>query len=264
MKIEDQPQITIIQFFLLIIFAFLFSFVVTDGIRIVVQKVYQMPNDVFFLAYWGDTFWSRIFASSIGCISGGFVLGTYLEKRGKIPSVLFTIPSVLLWAFAFYYDISNLSQFGFPFLAMIMVIINPISALVGCNIGSEYAIKFRNGNTILNIQWYHWLWILPIYLNKAISIIVYLLLILCKLDFENTSFISFFIPPRFVVIIILGGIFLSIKNNYELITGMINFRRTKIILFVIGHVLLLLIIYIIFFETPILFYLIKIILNSNF
>ena len=54
---EQQPQFKFKQIVLLILFAILFGFTVSDGLRIVIQKIYHLPSDAFSFGYWGDTFW---------------------------------------------------------------------------------------------------------------------------------------------------------------------------------------------------------------
>lgn len=147
-----QPQVKLKQIVLLILFAILFGFTVSDGLRLVIQKIYELPSDVFSFGYWGDTFWSRIIASVFGSLAGGFVIGTYLGKAGKVPSILHTIPTLLLWLAVFVLAISDINQYGFPFLALILIITNPLAAFLGWNWGKEYSSKFKNGNTILNIN----------------------------------------------------------------------------------------------------------------
>jgi len=257
-NIEEQHQkIKLAQIILLILFAMLFGFTASDGIRIVIQKIYHLPGDAFSFGYWGDTFWSRILASAFGSFAGGFVIGTYLGRVGKIPSFLHTIPAVLLWIFAFVVEISDIKQHGFPFLALILIIANPVSAFVGWNWGNEYSGEFKNANTILNVKWYHWFWILPIYLNKVVSIPAFLILLLWKLDFAYDNVIQSpiitlitspgYILSRVIILIFLAIIFGSINHNYQILTGESDISRWKKVLIVLGHTIFLVAIYILIF-----------------
>lgn len=254
---EQQPQIKFMQIVLLILFAILFGFTVSDGIRIVIQKIYQLPGDVFSFGYWGDTFWSRIFASAFGSLAGGFVIGTYLGRVGKIPSILHTSPAVLLWLSAFVIEISDIKQYGFPFLALILIITNPVFAFIGWNWGNEYSSEFENGNTILNVKWYHWIWILPIYLNKVVSIPAFLILLLWKLDFAYDNAIQSpiitlitspgYILSRVLILIFIAIIFGSINHNYQMLTEESDVRRWKKGIIILGHTILLVVIYFLIF-----------------
>ena len=239
------------------LFAILFGFTASDGIRIVIQKIYQLPGDVFSFGYWGNTFWSRIIASAFGSFSGGFVIGTYLKKVGKIPSILHTIPAILLWMAVFVVEISDIKQYGFPFLALILIITNPVFAFIGWRWGNEYLSEFANGNSILNVKWYHWIWILPIYLNKVVSIPIFLILLLWKLDLAydhsiQSPIITLITSPGYilsrVIILILLVITLgSINHNYQMLTGKNDLRRWKKILIILGHTIFLVVLYILIF-----------------
>jgi len=254
---EQQSKIKLAQIILLILFAMLFGFTASDGIRIVLQKIYHLPGDAFSFGYWGDTFWSRIIASAFGSFAGGFVIGTYLGRVGKIPSILHTSPAILLWMAAFVVEISDIKQYGFPFLALILIFTNPVSAFVGWNWGNEYSSEFENGNTILNVKWYHWFWILPIYLNKVVSIPAFLILLLWKLDFAYDNAIQSpiitlitspgYILSRVIILIYLAIIFGSINHNYRILTGESDLSRWKKILIVLGHTIFLVVIYILIF-----------------
>lgn len=254
---EQQPQIRFMQIVLLILFAILFGFTVSDGIRIVIQKIYQLPGDVFSFGYWGDTFWSRIIASVFGSLAGGFVIGTYLGRVGKIPSILHTSPAVLLWLAAFVIEISDIKQYGFPFLALILIITNPVFAFIGWKWGNEYSSEFANGNTILNVKWYHWIWILPIYLNKIVSIPAFLILLLWKLDFAYDNAIQSpiitlitspgYILSRVLILIFLAIIFGSINHNYQMLTEESDVSRLKKGIIILGHTIFLVVIYVLIF-----------------
>jgi hypothetical protein len=255
--IEGQPQFRLKQIVLLIIFAILFGFTVSDGIRIVVQKIYQLPGDAFSFGYWGDAFWTRIIASAFGSLAGGFVIGTYLGKVGKIPSILHTSPAVLLWLVAFVIEIADIKQYGFPILALILIITNPVFAFIGWNWGNEYSSEFENGNKILNIKWYHWIWILPFYSNKVVSIPAFLIILLLKLDlaYDNaiqSPIITLITSPGYIVSRILILIFLaiiigSINHNYKMLSEENGVTRWKRGIIIFGHTIFLILIYVFVF-----------------
>lgn len=69
-----NDKIKIKNFILIIIFAIIFSFVVQDGIRLVIQKFLEIPSDHMGLADWGNTFFLRIFASLLSTAVGTFVI----------------------------------------------------------------------------------------------------------------------------------------------------------------------------------------------
>ena len=183
-----------------------------------------------------------------------------MGKLGKIPSVLHTSPAILLWMAAFVVEISDIKQYGFPFLALILIITNLVSAFIGWNWGNEYSSEFENGNTILNVKWYHWFWILPIYLNKVFSIPAFQILLLWKLDFAYDNAIQSpiitlitspgYILSRVIILIFLAIIFGSINHNYQILTGESDLSRWKKILIVLGHTIFLVVIYILIFGLP--------------
>jgi hypothetical protein len=82
---------------LIILFAIVFSFVVNDGVRLVIQKFLEIPSDAIGLAQWGDTFFLRIFASLLAMAAGTFVIGTFLKTRARLAGVVATLPATIFW-----------------------------------------------------------------------------------------------------------------------------------------------------------------------
>ena len=257
------------NYILIIIFATVFSFVVQDGIRLVIQKFLEIPNDYMGFAQWGDTFFLRIFASLIGTATGAFVIGTFLKKKFKLAAIIATLPTVLFWIAVFVFGITIISEQEYSFesvramllLPGILVILSPVVAYFSAGWGQEFFEEFQRSKSILNIKWYHWLWILPFYLNKIVAVPLFTLILLWKVDllydnggifyggiFDLISNWSYYLV-RIIILFILAGLIASVSHAYSLLseektTAKINWK-SGIIIF--GHVLLFSILYVLLF-----------------
>ena len=69
------------KFILIILFAWTFRLIVTLSLGTVLSIKYGIPFSEITLGLWGDLYLSRIFVSIVGTFVGGFIIGTYLEKK---------------------------------------------------------------------------------------------------------------------------------------------------------------------------------------
>lgn len=275
MKIEPSPftrlseKIKAKNFILIIIFAVVFNFVVQDGIRLVVQKFLEIPDDYIGLAQWGDTFFLRIFASLIGTATGTFVIGTFLKKKAKLVAIIATLPTVIFWLVVLVLGITVIADQGYSFenvkvmllLPIILVILSPIAGYFSAGWGQQYFDEFQRPTSILNIKWYHWLWIFPFYLNKVVAVPLFTLGLLWQYDTNIVSGGRYPNPiielifnfgntvSRIIVFFILMGLIASIYHAYSLLseektTTKINWKNGIIIF---GHVLLFSVLYVLLF-----------------
>jgi len=259
------------NYILIIIFAVVFSFVVQDGLRLVIQKFLEIPNDYIGLAQWGDTFFLRIFASLIGTATGAFVIGTFLKKKFRLAAIIATLPTVLFWIATLIFGITIISKESSSFesvktmllLPGILAVLSPVVAYFSAGWGQEYFDEFQRSKSVLNIKWYHWLWIFPFYLNKAVAVPLFTLLLLWKVDllygnggilyggiFDLISNWSYWLV-RFIILIILVGLFASVSHVYSLLseektTAKINWKNGIIIF---GHILLFSVLYVLLFAS---------------
>ena len=120
-----QMKISLLTYILIIIFAIVFSFVVQDGIRMVIIKFLEIPNDYIGLAQWGDTFFLRIFASLIGTAAGTFVIGTFLQKKARLVAIIATLPTVLFWMAVLVFGITIIADEGYSFEAVKAMLLLP-------------------------------------------------------------------------------------------------------------------------------------------
>lgn len=162
--------------------------------------------------------------------SGGFVLGTLTRGlMGPWPAaIIYITPSVLLrlglFSLAFVSDaVRNdlVSQpgnlIGLPLLTLALA---PFVAFFSVRAGGEAAGEYNQRNSVLNIPWYHWLWVLPLYLFPVVGVPSFLLLTLWSIDLLEDhirsslvnlpSFIS-----RIIVLIVLFGVLRSIGSAYS-------------------------------------------------
>lgn len=256
--INKENQYRLKHYILIIIFSITLSFVATDGIRIIVQFIYNLPNDAFSFGYWEGKFWTRIIASVFGCLIGGIAIGTYLGPSGKYPSIIFTLPSMMLWIFVFTYQLSVIESHGFPKLPLILIITIPISGFLGWYGTKKLSDEFPDKNRVFNIKWYHWIWIIPLYFNKVVSVPIYLLLTLWKLDLLYDSgypwspIITLIKAPgyfisRMIIFIILTIVGSSIFHNYSLLSEESDIKIWKKSIYIISHIIFLFIAYFLLF-----------------
>jgi len=256
------------NFILIILFAIIFSFVIQDGIRLVIQKFLEIPNDYMGLAQWGDTFFLRIFASLIGTAAGTFVIGTFLKNKAIWAAIIATLPTVIFWIAVLIFGITIIVNQEYSFetvrvmllLPSILAILSPAVGYLSARWGQEHFNEFQRPKSILNVKWYHWLWIFPFYLNKVVAIPLFTLILLWKIDllydtggsylwiFDFISNWSYYLV-RIAILFVLGGLIASISHVYSLLSeektiAKINWKNGLIIF---GHVLLFLIFYILLF-----------------
>jgi len=252
----SNQQTKIWVYILIIIFAIVFGYVVHDGFRLVIQKILQIPDESLGLALWGDTFGLRIIASLIGTAAGTFIIGTFLKSKVRLAAIIATLPTILFWLAGLIINITggyseNID--GMIFLPLILIILTPIVGYFSAGYGQKYYREFQKPKSVLNIKWYHWLWIFPLYLNKVVAIPLFTLLTLWSFDSSDPIgspllmliFDSGNTVARIVVFLILGGLIASISHMYSLLTS--EKMDWKKWLMVIGHVLLFQVLYILLF-----------------
>jgi len=143
-------------------------------------------------------------------------------------------------------------------LPCILIILSPLAGYFVAGWGQESFDNFRRPKSILNIKWYHWLWIFPFYLNKVVAVPLFTLLLLWRID-ANSALIDSPIfalifdfgntISRIIVFFILAGLIASVSHVYSLLseektTAKINWKNGIIIF---GHVLLFSVLYVLLF-----------------
>jgi hypothetical protein len=254
---------------LVILFAIIFSFIVNDGIRLVIQKFLDIPVDSIGLAQWGDTFFLRIFASILAMAAGTFVIGTFLREKARLAGIIATLPATLFCIAILIFGITIVSDYGYSFesvkamllLPAILIILLPVVGYFSSEWGQEYRDYFQRSKSVLNIKWYHWLWIFPFYLNKVVAVPLFTLILLIKFDFSEgwtgmypgiLDFITNwgYYLGRIILLFIIIGLFISVKHVYSLLTEeniITTKRKWKNGIIIFGHVFLFSILYILFF-----------------
>lgn len=252
------------KYILITIFAIIFGFVVQDGIRLVIQKFLEIPDAYVGFARWGDTFFLRILASLIGTSAGAFVIGTFLKKKARLIAVISTLPTSLFWMITLIFGMTIIANQEYMFettkavllLPSILFVLSPVVGYVSAKWGQKYLNAFQKPKSILNIKWYHWLWIFPFYLNKVVAIPLFALTMLWMIDVNlswgwgtNPLFELIFnfgnTVSRIIVFGVLAGLFASVYHAYLLLSEeKINWKNGIIIF---GHVLLFSVFYVILF-----------------
>jgi hypothetical protein len=253
---------------LIILFAIVFSFVVNDGVRLVIQKFLEIPSDAIGLAQWGDTFFLRIFASLLAMAAGTFVIGTFLKTRARLAGVVATLPATIFWIAILIFGATIIGDYEYSFevvkamllLPLVLAILLPIVGYFSAGWGQEYRSYFQRPKSILNIKYYNWLWIFTFYLNKVVAVLLFSVILLVKFDFSEgwtgmyPGILDFIINwgyylGRIILLFIIVGLFLSVKHFYSLLTeeSETTKEKWKKGLIVFGHVLLFSVLYVLFF-----------------
>ncbi len=257
------------NFILIVVFAIFFSFVVQDGIRLVIEKLLDIPDEGMGLAQWGETFFLRIFASLIATATGTFVIGTFLKTKTRIAAIIATIPTTLFWIATLILRIKVFGEYETSFSNIkmmllqpgILAVLTPIVGYHGAKWGEGYHEQFQKPKSILNIKWYHWLWILPLYLNKAVAIPLLTLILLWTYDatvgansninmgiFDLIFNFGYYVG-RIIILFIFIGLLASVHHVHQLLTDdettkKINWKKGLI---VFGHVFLFSLLYVLLF-----------------
>lgn len=231
---------------LIILFATVFSFIVSDGIRLVVQKFLEISSDSIGLAQWGDTFFLRILASLVSIATGTFVIGTFLKEKIRMFGVIATLPAIIFWVVVLISGIVTISDYGSSFenikemllLPIILIILLPVVGYLSSGWGQQFYTYFQKAKSILNIKWYHWLWILPFYLNKIVAILLSSVILLIRFDFNEGSSVMYpgffdfitnvgYYLGRIILLFVIIGLFWSVKRVYLLLKEESKTRKEK-------------------------------------
>lgn len=257
-----------------ILFAILFSIAVHDGLANVIRLVLEIPKDEMGLAKWGDAFFLRILASLVTTGLSSFVLGTLLKERARLGALLMITPVVLFWlavtalvAPEIMSNIDTLVARGAVFdqikfgilMPMTIAIASPFIAVLAGEMGNHYASELTRPKSILDIEWIHWLWILPIYLNKVVAVPLLILAYLWRADLEapymTNSILNIFFSPGHELMMVVGGailisLLMSAWHTYTILSIEKEPNESGWLrgLMVFGSVLLFVILHTIFFS----------------
>lgn len=150
--------------------------------------------------------------------SGAFVVGTLTTRINKwLATVLFGGPMFVLQLLLIFgvTDVSFAEQIqrnSREIMQLVCLVLNPVISYLAIQRGreSEFADE---PSKILGIAWQHWLWILPFGLYQSVSVVLFLLLLLWKIDFVIGEPSLFELPgmiARIVVFMILSGVLTAI------------------------------------------------------
>jgi len=196
----------------------------------------------------GDLSWKAtivaIIMTSIGYGLGAFVLGTLTPSRLKkwTKVIIYISPfflfKVSMFALA-YMDNAMMDDLLNRPLAKVVapltsLIITPFVAYIFINIGEESAGSFSRPRAMLNIPWQHWLWMIPFFIAQVISVPLFLLLLLWKIDLlaGNISLSIFNLPAfisRIIVFFILILIIMSINSAYTALSEKIDSTAIRVL-----------------------------------
>ena len=217
-----------LRFILIIAFATLLSYIIAYSFRTVIQLQYELLDSEILPSYWGDIFFFRILASLISTALGGFVIGTFLIKEYKLATLIYSLPIFVFWIFTlinYYADTFDFSFFSrYHIIPLTLTLLSIPIAFLGCVSGSEYQKEFDRPNSVLNIKWYHWLWIFPFLLNQIVSVLVFILTLLWQSPADENIVINLIFNfgntlSRIITFIILSVLILSARYLYDLLSA---------------------------------------------
>ena len=221
---EQDYHYTKRHYLFILIFSIFLDLSIVDGFRVVIQKLFEIPEDKMHFLLWGNTFFLRIISSVLGTAVASFAIGTYLNKNYKIISLIATIPSIAiwtthlglgLWLISKGNDLDEIKYNGLILSAIILFSL-PIVALWFSKLGNSF-YEPQDFYSVFFIKWYHWTWIFILLLRNLFAIFLYFLVVLWKIDWVNSNnnildiFSNNYLFRLFIVILI---IILYISANY--------------------------------------------------
>ena len=274
------------RFFLIIIFSIVFGELITASFQPVLQVIYQIPDSDCYFSFWGDSCWIRIIASLLGTLFGGFIIGSHLKEKRRLAILLYLIPIVSFWGFILlvYYTQSPINLFLCSYIAgsffesfpphtffvpefsffslwhivpLSLTILSIPVAYLGSSIGIESESEYSNPKSVLNISWYHWLWLYPFVISQVVATftICFLEVIAANSDYISHDFFDNLFPYSGFVFCLFGGvgILYSVFNLFSLLSKNVNINGEKKKykwLIIIGIVIFFNFLYNVMFEVP--------------
>lgn len=150
--------------------------------------------------------------------SGAFVLGTLTTRINKwLLTVLYAGPMFILQMLSIF-GITDapiaeqMQKNSREVMQLVCVVLNPLVSYISIQKGrdSEFAEEPKK---VLGIAWQHWIWITPIALYQTVSVPLFLLLLLWKIDFIIGEPSVFALPSmllRIVVFLFLSAVLTAI------------------------------------------------------
>ena len=243
--------------FLIILFSVVFGDLVTNSFQPVIEMVFQISEADSTFSFWGDAYWTRIIASLLGTIFGGFIIGSHLKGNGgslqEFALILYSLPIVFFWGFNLlvYYTHHPINLFlcthlagsffeSFPpytffvpefslfsfwhIVPLLLTIFSVPAAYLGAYISVEFKFDFSESKNVLNIPWYHWLWLyfFCIWPIIATSSIFFVSLIDSNIAINIFDNFPINLRPTFGSIFIIGLLFYFSYNLYCLLSDNIR------------------------------------------
>lgn len=228
------------RFFLIILFCIVFSELITSSFEPILQIIFKIPDSKMFLAFWGETYWTRIVSSLLGTLAGGYIIGSHISKKITIATILYSLPIVLFWGFNLfiYYRLYLLPTNSVPefsllsrwhIVPLILTLLSFPVAYVGSFFGGEVKSKYSESRGVLNINWFHWLWLFPFVISQVISVVVFLILAFIYEERIGGNFFNNLFPYANVFFSLFGGlgILYTVFNLFSLLSTNITIEGEK-------------------------------------
>lgn len=242
--------------------AIVLGYFMCDSIRMVAQIMNKIPNDQITFGLWGKAYFWRVVGSFVGMTVATSSLAIFYKEKFKLPIILYASLVSLFWLF-----IASIGFWGFsskqieapigvPIMCLVMGLIAPFFIW---KLG-HYFSKSEEKNRFYNIKWRHWAWILPVYLSKALAVLIILTLAMWQVDSVFSSYPSMFefifkwkyTLLRIALLFIIAGICCSVSHFCSLMKDENpDGGKVKTGLKIAGHILLMNVLYIVFIATQI-------------
>ena len=188
------------RFILIIFFSIVFGELITSSFEPAIKMMFQISEADVSFSFWGDSYWTRIIASLLGTLFGGFIIGSHLKEGflQEIAIIIYALPIVFFWGFNLlvYYTQHPINIFLCPYIAgsffessapyaffvpefslfsfwhivpLSLTILSLPFAYLGAYIGMESKLDFSIPGSVLNIAWYHWFWLYLFYIMQFIA-----------------------------------------------------------------------------------------------
>ena len=219
------------KWLLITLLALFTHIIIVYSIHYVINIYYYIQDIYSFFVIWDKAVLLQVITSFIGTLSGSFIIGSYIIKQYRIIIVFYTAIIIFYWlaVLVLYFVSFDITQnFVFDSInivaPVVLILFTYPAALIGYNIGNGLYNADNDSKFILAIQWYHWLWILPLVIHPALSVILFLIteVIIQSPIISDILILDFILNfgnmiNRFILITILSGLLFAFGIFYILI-----------------------------------------------
>lgn len=176
---------------------------------------------------------------------GAFVLGVLIGERIRAWALgfVYIIPSfihqVAIFASTTISESMKAELLKYPvfmiYLPIVFQILAPFIAFHMIRIGSYFYSDYTRINSVFDIHWLHWMWILPLSLFQVVGVPFFLFIVFFKINVVADSISTPFAPLiifRVIIFGILAGVVKLIQSAYSALVdddGSVKIRIFKVV-----------------------------------